>query len=276
MSLLKSEYKSRPMNVQEIPASSFVPLIKPGVLSLLGRLAAFLEREGAPAYLVGGFVRDTLLSRKSDDIDIAIAGNALEIGPRAADYLGGRYVLLDPVNHIGRVILSDEGRTREIDFSSFSGGIEDDLAGRDFTIDALAIDLNELTTGRAGIAIIDPSGGLADLGRGALSAVSETAFRADSARLLRGVRLAAELGFEIVHSTEALIMKDAALSATVAGERTREELLRILALPGAGRHLSYLDRLGLLAALIPELAPARAPSSQRSTTGTSWNTPFGR
>jgi poly(A) polymerase len=255
--LADTKDKSRPVNIHEMSVSSFVHLIKPDVLSLLGRLSAFLDREGNTAYLVGGFVRDTLLTRESGDIDIAVAGDALDIAQHATDYLGGRYVPLDPVNRIGRVIFNDGSHPLEIDFSSFSGGIENDLANRDFTIDALAINLSEIFTAGATISIIDPFGGLNDLRHGVVRAVSETIFCADAARLLRGVRLAAELGFEIDPNTEDLISKYAPLITTVAGERLREELLHLLALSRAGGHLAHLDRLGLLTAIIPELAPAR-------------------
>ncbi len=99
-----------------------------------------------------------------------------------------------------------------------------------------------------------------DLRRGVVRAVSEAAFRADAARLIRAVRLAAELGFTIDSDTEALIRRDSHLIAGVAGERVREELLRLLALPRAGQQLAYLDELGLLTALVPELARAKGVS----------------
>jgi poly(A) polymerase len=79
----------------------------------------------------------------------------------------------------------------------------------------------------------------------------------DPIRLLRAVRLGAELGFSLDKDTEQEVPRQAHLIATVAGERMREELLRLLALPDSGGHLGYLDRLGLLTAVIPELALAR-------------------
>ena len=94
-------------------------------------------------------------------------------------------------------------------------------------------------------------------------AVSETAFESDAARLIRAVRLAAELGFSIDSETEALIRHHSHLITSVAGERVREELLRILAMPRAGQLLAYLEELGLLTTLIPELAPARGVSQPK-------------
>jgi len=88
-------------------------------------------------------------------------------------------------------------------------------------------------------------------------AVTETAFESDGARLLRAVRLAAELGFNIDTKTEALIQRNSHLIASVAGERIREELLRLLVIPQAEQLLPYLDNLGLLTAIIPELAQTK-------------------
>ncbi|GAH25854.1 unnamed protein product, partial [marine sediment metagenome] len=93
--------------------------------------------------------------------------------------------------------------------------------------------------------------------RGAIRTVAETAFESDAARLLRAVRLAAELGFSIDKETEALIQRQSYLIARVAGERVREELLRLLAIPQAGQLLPYLDKLGLITAMLPELAQAK-------------------
>ena len=224
---------------------------------LLNKVHLLLAELGVESYLVGGFVRDTLLGRDTADIDIAVASDALEIAPKLAAALGGKYVLLDETNRIGRVILASEANQRELDFSTFKGSIEQDLAQRDFTIDAMAIDLGQLGKGYTELQLIDPFNGLADLHQGVIRTVSETAFQSDAARLLRAVRLAAELGFSIDVQTESLIRRYCHLLAGVAGERIREELLRLLVLPQAGQFLAYLDELGLLTVMIPELAQTK-------------------
>jgi len=231
-------------------------IIEPGASSLLTRVAGFLAEQDIQSYIVGGFVRDVLLGRDTGDIDIAVAADALEIAPRLAAALDGKYVLLDKVNRVGRVILVNEGApsTRgqwELDFSTFNGDIEHDLARRDFTIDAMAVGLGQLENE---VQLIDPFNGLNDLHQGVVRAVAETAFESDAARLLRAVRLAAELGFSIDKETEALIRRYSHLITNVAGERIREELLRLLAISHARGLLPYLDELGLLTAIIPELA----------------------
>jgi len=201
--------------------------------SLLNKIHLLLTELGVESYLVGGFVRDALLERDTADIDIAVAGDALEIAPKLAAALGGKYVLLDEVNRVGRIIVGDEANRWEIDFSTFRDSIEQDLARRDFTIDAMAIDLSQLGKGHTDFQIIDPSNGLDDLHQGTIRTVSETAFLSDAARLLRAVRLAAELGFDIETQTESLIRRYSHLLTKVAGERVREELLRLLADQGS-------------------------------------------
>ncbi len=231
-------------------------------LSLLTEVSHFLTEQGIESYIVGGFVRDVLLERDTADIDIAVAGDALDIASKVAGNLGGKYVLLDKVNRVGRVVLGDK-RQWEIDFSTFEGSIEQDLGRRDFTIDAMAVDLSQLGKENTEIQLIDPFGGWDDLHQGVIRAVAETAFTSDAVRLLRAVRLTAELGFSINEETEALIRCYAHLISGVAGERVREELLRLLAVPRAGQILSYVDELGLLTALIPELAQAKGVSQPR-------------
>ena len=237
--------------------------VKPDASRLLTSISRFLAEEDIPSYLVGGFVRDMLLERGTDDIDIAVDADALEVARRAAGALGGRYVLLDEENGVGRVVLFDNDTDRSvgswyIDFTTLRGSIEHDLARRDFTIDAMAIELGESIEDILGAdRLIDPFNGRDDLRRSIVRTVSDTVFEADAARLIRAVRLAAELHFTIDGDTEALIRRDSQLITRVAGERIREELLRLLALPGAGKRLAYLDELGILTALIPELNPAR-------------------
>jgi poly(A) polymerase len=219
---------------------------------LLKEISRFLAGKKIPAFIVGGFVRDTLLGRTADDIDIAVAGDALEIASQAADAFNGKSFTLDDVNLIGRVILP-EGKWR-IDFNAFEGNILQDLARRDFSIDAMAVELTDKFDIKD---IIDPYHGQADLRRRVLRAFNHDIFQKDAARMLRAVRLAAELGFSIDNEMERLISRDSPLIAKVAGERVREELLRLLALPGAGPRLFYMDKLGLVAALFPELSPSK-------------------
>jgi len=234
--------------------------IKPRASLLLNRVANFLSEKHIKSYLVGGFVRDLLLNIDSADIDIALASDALETTPQLAEALGGKYVLLDQDNRVARVVLvskaPDKSKKWHLDFSSFEGKIEQDLERRDFTIDAMAVDLSELIS-TSDIKLIDPFGGLSDLKQRLIRATSKSTFKQDATRLLRAVRLASELGFSIDQTTETLIRRDSNFITDVAGERVREELLRLLILPEAGSYLSYLDELGILTNIIPELAQSK-------------------
>ncbi len=234
--------------------------IEPRALFPLGKVSNFLVEQDIQSYLVGGFVRDVLLGRETDDIDIAVDGDALEIAPKVATALGSKYVVLDKVNKIGRVVLADEDQWK-FDFTTLKGSIKHDLAQRDFTIDAIAVDLkNIVCQSQPSLRLpmlIDPFGGWSDLQRGSIRAVTETVFESDPVRLLRAVRLAAELGFSIDNETEALIRRYSYLIPNIAGERIREELLRLLAVPPNGQFLRYLDELGLVTVMIPEMAQTK-------------------
>jgi len=188
---------------------------------------------GEEAYVVGGAVRDELLGRPVLDLDVACrepqrAARAY----RAA--AGGAAFLLSERHGAWRVALPD-GRT--VDFTELRGTVEDDLAGRDFTINAIAVPV-------AGGAPIDPHGGRADVSARILRAVSDRVFEEDPLRLLRAVRLEDELGFRLELATEALVRRDAALCARPAGERILAELARLSA---AGYR--RLAELGLLSPL---------------------------
>ena len=264
-------------------------LLKSAALSLLTQLNNFLARQNIQAYVVGGFVRDQLLLRDTADVDIALKADALEVAPQIATALGGKYILLDKVNRVGRVMLARKGASTgkwQIDFSTIEDGIEKDLGRRDFTIDAIAISLDKIVyhphpltpspskergtkLKKRGFAplrlpvLIDPFNGLKDIQEKVIRAVSPTVFEQDAARLLRAVRLAAELGFTISQQTEDLIRHNCHLISGVAGERVREELLRLLATANAGQLLLYLDDLGLIGALIPELSQAKSVEQPR-------------
>jgi poly(A) polymerase len=206
------------------------------------------------AYLTGGFVRDALLGRAIADVDIVVGAQAMKLAPEMAQALKGKYVALDEVNEIARVVLRRE-RPLHLDFSTMRGSIEEDLSQRDFTINAIAVDLNDIEKPSA--PFIDPFNGRQDLERGVVRAISEEGFVHDPARLLRGPRLAAEFGFSIDGNTKALIQRHHRLIATVAAERVRDELCHLIAAPKAAQSLRLLDEMGLLLVILPELSPTK-------------------
>lgn len=221
------------------------------IRDLLVSVFSVISRRGYAAYLVGGFVRDWLLGRGTVDIDIAVRGGCHDLVTDVARAIYGKSFLLDDVNGVFRVVTDRDGAQWHLDFTSFYGSIEEDLARRDFTINAMAVGLQEFIS--RGVAdIIDPFSGRSDLKAGIVRAVSREVFERDAVRLLRAVRLAHELGFTVEPGTEALIRSSHKLVVLVAGERIREELLRMLSLPGSADLIRYMDSLSLLTQIFPE------------------------
>ncbi len=223
---------------------------------ILARVAGLLDRDEIEGHLVGGFLRDILIDRSSRDFDFAVVASGVEVARIIAAGMDGRFVLLDAENEVARVVLTDDEGPWYMDFSSAPHGIAEDLSRRDFTIDAMALDLRQVEQATVDD-LIDPHHGRNDLEYRLIRAVSDTVFKDDPARLLRGVRLAAEYGLTIEPDTERLMREYGGLLEAVAGERVREELCRLLATPQASRFLRYLDEIGLLVELFPELAETR-------------------
>lgn len=264
-------------------------LRRTGAAATLDKISHLLVHQGYQGYIVGGFIRDCLLGRETNDIDIAVDGDATALAHKVAKAVEGKFVLLDEANGIARVVVIEKEKqwdSREnrrspraewhLDFSSFWGDIESDLARRDFTINAMAIELNQFVIavsrspeGSEGAAqqsqveLIDPFSGQKDLKHGIVRGISEQIFENDAARLLRAIRIAAELGFVIEPGTETSIRRYSQCICKVPGERTREELLRLLRLPRAAYYVMYLDELGLLLALIPEMAECKGVEQPR-------------
>ena len=234
---------------------------------LLTRLAGFFaDRPDGEAWLVGGAVRDALLGREIRDIDLAIAGDVGQMGKAVADLLGGTPVPIAAWNIVRVALPSEEagGRPFIIDIAGYHGPFEDDLRSRDFTVDAMAVPLDCWGSDDWFNAIVDPANGKADLARRVLRATGDDVFRADPGRMLRGVRLANQLGFRMDPDATRAIRRDAPLLPQVSPERVRDEFLAILAADGARVQLEILDRLDLLCRVIPELEAARGCEQPRA------------
>ena len=212
-------------------------------MDILDQVISFLADQNIDAYLVGGLVRDQLLERPLCDIDLALDGDAIEIAHQFADTCGGAFYAMDEEHNVARVILQDT----HIDFAQLRGTLREDLSTRDFTINAMARALgsNELS---------DPFHGQKHLEQRQVCAVSDDVFTNDPVRLLRAIRLAGELGFTIGAHTEKQMRRDAHLLAFASLERARDELFKILALNNFVAALKLADDLGVLGALLPELA----------------------
>ena len=189
--------------------------------------------------LVGGAVRDALLDRLSDapDLDLVVPDNALKSTRQLAQKLGGACVVLDEQRDMARLVLG--GWT--IDLARQEGEtLEDDLNRRDYRLNAIALSFDGTPR------LIDPTGGLEDLHEARVVAVKEANLQADPLRLLRGLRLIAELQMRLDAQTLKMLHRNRSLLPRAAPDRIQAELLRPVAAPAADRAMATLLELELL------------------------------
>ncbi|HEX2883792.1 MAG TPA: CCA tRNA nucleotidyltransferase [Candidatus Limnocylindria bacterium] len=230
------------------------------------RVLRALAGAGHEAVLVGGCLRDLLLGARPDDWDVATAAlpatvSALFPGSWWENRFGTVTVPgAQPVQVTTYRSESGYADRRRPDEVTFHGSLRDDLARRDFTINAVAW-LPEAPGGGTSGRLVDPFDGLVDLRDGVIRAVGDPAarFAEDALRVLRGVRFALRFGFRIEAVTEAALADAAPATAGLSAERVRDELLRLLADPGIRPTVAFArwEALGLLATLLPELAALR-------------------
>lgn len=205
---------------------------------------------GARAWLVGGAVRDALLGRQTADYDVVVAGDPAEAA-RAIARAGGRAACFALSEDFGswRVVARDG--SWQVDVEPLrAGSIEEDLALRDFTVNAIAQPLS-------GGAPIDPLGGAEDLRAGRLRVTGPASFELDPLRVLRLVRAAVELGLAPDEQALRAAAHNAPGLAGVSGERVFIELRRIVAAPDARAGIEMIGRLGAGAVVLPELEALR-------------------
>ena len=205
-------------------------------------ISVFPQKEGV--YIVGGSIRDLLCGRVPQDYDLAVAWEPDNFARSLASKASGHLVKIGKRGHqVLRVVTGDYF----FDIMPFNGAsIEDDLNQRDFTINAMAL---ELSSGR----LIDPTGGKRDLAAKKVRMVSGDIFQKDPLRLIRAYRMAASFGFAIDKQTESAIVRDADLIQKSAGERIRDELFKILNHSGSRTQLVNMADSGVLFCVLPEL-----------------------
>jgi tRNA nucleotidyltransferase (CCA-adding enzyme) len=228
----------------------------PGMDRLLPALAGLGE-----CFLVGGAVRDLLLGSRSLDIDIAVEGDAEELARHLAARLDGEvraHSRFGTATAVAAGLHVDIAATRRERYAAPGAlpevepaGLAEDLARRDFTINALALVLADGEPGR----IVDPHGGQADLEAGLVRVLHAASFIDDPTRLLRALRYSARFDFKLEAATERLAREALASGAltTVSGPRTRDELLDLLAEETTPRAVGSMRDLGLDLALHPAL-----------------------
>ncbi len=243
-------------------------------------------------WLVGGPIRDELLGRPCDDWDM-VCRHARKVAEQVSRKLRAKLITLDEQHKIYRVIVASPGKPPSpdgrgtsaaqgeakitLDFAELQGRtIEEDLARRDFTINAMAIPLSSFPAVSGGESIkplktmmdpglrpagmtflIDPFKGQRDLKRKLIRAVSERAFSEDPLRLVRAFRFASQFEFRIDPRTLRWIKKHRDGLSKVAAERIREELLKLWKQPRSGTALRLMDRVRLLANIFPEIEACR-------------------
>jgi poly(A) polymerase len=209
-----------------------------------------LLAQDVPIWFVGGGVRDHLLGRKTYDLDFAVDGDAIALAKRIADQLGGFYYTLDEERGTGRVVLEDlSGRRRTLDFARIRGpDINADLRSRDFTINAMAINILDPEEW------FDPTTGARDLKDKILRVCGPDSISDDPVRALRAVRLAIDFNLTIESDTLNFIRDAQRRLEDASPERVRDEVFQIFNVQKPGRALRLLNHLRFLFVLFPELS----------------------
>ena len=205
----------------------------------------------AGVYLVGGAVRNALLNQLANDLDFAVASNVEKLARKVSRELHTDFYPLDAEREAYRLIFSDhDGMIQYFDFSRIRGNsIDSDLSGRDFTINAMAVRLNDHQK------LIDPLGGAQDLRDKNIKACCSSSIQDDPIRILRAIRFAAAGGYKIASETRNQLKVGVQLLKLVSVERKRDELFKIMSLDQLLAALRALDWLGVFPVLFPEIRP---------------------
>lgn len=228
------------------------------------QISAVADGLGVECYVVGGYVRDIFLERPGNDIDVVVVGSGIEVASALKKQLG-KHAHLSVFRNFGTAQV--KFHDMEVEFvgarkESYShdsrkpivenGTLEDDQNRRDFTINAMAICLNKSRFGE----LVDPFNGIADLEDGIIATPldPEVTFSDDPLRMMRCIRFATQLNFQIEEETFEALERMAERIRIVSGERIEVELNKIMMAPHPSIGLEYLQRCGLLNIILPELA----------------------
>lgn len=250
----------------EIVSEALERFLDPNLLTILRRAGAIAQQRGAALYIVGGAVRDMILERPPDDLDLVVEGDAIGLAEALAAELGGAVRSHTAFGTATLTLKQPEGEPLTLDFvmarTEFyehpsalpdveAASLRHDLHRRDFTINTLAICLNPARYGW----LYDFYGGRRDIARKLIRVLHNLSFIDDPTRILRAARLAARLGFVIEPRTRALIgdaLEQGVLGRTTP-QRIMHELRLILAEANPEPALALLDDLGVLRTMHPDL-----------------------
>ncbi|RYE55699.1 MAG: HD domain-containing protein, partial [Sphingobacteriales bacterium] len=225
-------------------------------------LSAVAEQTSMPAYVIGGYVRDLYLDRRSKDIDVVVVGNGIAFAEEVGSKLSAKVSVF---KNFGTAMLRSEDLeiefvgARKESYRSDSrkpivenGTLEDDQLRRDFTINALAISLNELDHGT----LLDPFNGLEDLKNKLIRTPLEPklTFSDDPLRMMRAIRFASQLDFKIEETAVAAIKEQKERIKIISKERITEELNKIILSKKPSIGFNYLFDTGLLHIIFPQMS----------------------
>ena len=235
-------------------------------------LVSNLVEDHTPAFVIGGYVRDLLLEMESKDIDIVVLGSGISLAEKVAKALGPK-VRVTVFKNFGTAML--QWKDQEIEFvgarkESYlrnsrkpiveDGTLEDDQKRRDFTINALAVSLNKSTFGNFN----DPFNGISDLKNKIIRTPLEAdrTFSDDPLRMMRAIRFASQLNFNIEEETFKAISRNKERIKIISKERINEELNKILLSDTPSKGFKMLDKSGLLGFIFPELENLKGVDSK--------------
>jgi poly(A) polymerase len=225
-------------------------------------IAQVADENGNEAYVIGGFVRDLILKRPTTDIDVVVVGSGIDLAREVAKELGGLKVSV--FKNFGTAMFKYRGMdiefvgARKESYQRNSrkpivedGTLEDDQNRRDFTINAMALSLNEKSFGE----LVDPFGGLKDLEEGVIRTPLDpmVTFSDDPLRILRAIRFATQLGFRIEDKTYEGIVAQKDRLQIISMERVAEELNKMMMSERPSLGFKLLEKTGLLPMILPEL-----------------------
>jgi poly(A) polymerase len=228
---------------------------------LLKTVLKFAQGRGVKLYLVGGVLRDIFLGREKEnpDFDFCLKKGAINFSRLLARELSAGFVALDEIHGCGRVVKKLKGKIYTLDFSDFRGkDLADDLLHRDFSINAMAVELDKLFSGRhLSEILIDPYSGRKDLNSGLIRMINRHSFDEDPLRILRSFSLACLFNLKISAQTLKAVKAKKNKLSKVSCERIRDEIFKILSCRRSYEFLIQLDRHRILDLIIPEIENMR-------------------
>jgi len=246
-------------------------LLRPEEKNLLKTIWLFAKKKKVKLYLVGGMLRDIFLNRDKEnpDIDFCLKNGAINFARRLTKELKSGFVVLDKEHGAARLVNKIRDKTYTLDFTDFRGKtLDEDLLHRDFTINAIALELEKVFTPPcargAGFrrpnlddSLIDPYRGREDLKHKLIKIVNKKAFDEDPLRILRAFSFACVFDFKIDKETLRLVKLKKNKLSHVSFERIRDEIFKILDSPRAFDYFLLLDKLKILKIIFPEIEMMR-------------------